>query len=152
MRTNVLWKVKSFDELTVPELYKIIKARVDIFVVEQNAPYSDLDDYDQKALHFWAETKDGDLLAYCRLFDCGIKYEEASIGRVISTPLARGKGYGKQLISYAVQIIESNFRTKKIRISAQDYLLPFYKNHGFIETNKRYLEDGIPHTEMHTKQ
>lgn len=151
MENNVaIWKIKTFDELTVPELYKIIKARIDIFVVEQNAPYSDLDDYDQKAMHLWAETKEGELLAYCRLFNSGIKYKEASIGRVISTPIARGKGYGKQLLSYAVETIHNNFRTTKIRISAQDYLIPFYKNYGFIETETKYLEDGIPHTEMYT--
>ena len=82
--SNIIWKVKSFDELTVPELYAIIKARVDVFVVEQDCPYPDLDDYDQKAIHLWAE-ENGVVLANCRIFDKGIKYPETSIGRVLTT-------------------------------------------------------------------
>ena len=143
----MIWKVKSFDELTITELYAIIKARIDVFVVEQDCPYPDLDDYDQKALHLWAE-KDGSVLAYCRLFDKGIKYSETSIGRVLSTSAARGTGAGKQLIRYAVETIENRFHTSEIRISAQDYLLKFYADFGFEDTGKKYLEDNIPHTEM----
>ena len=144
---NMIWKVKSFDELTITELYAIIKARIDVFVVEQDCPYPDLDDYDQKALHLWAE-KDGNVLAYCRLFDKGIKYSETSIGRVLSTSAARGTGAGRQLIRYAVETIENRFHTSEIRISAQDYLLKFYADFGFEDTGKKYLEDNIPHTEM----
>ena len=144
---NIVWKIKSFNELSVPELYSIIKARVDVFVVEQDCPYPDLDDYDQKALHLWAEN-DGEVLAYCRLFNKGIKYEETSIGRVLTTENGRGKNLGKQLLSYAVETIENRFRTSEIRISAQDYLLRFYGYYGFQDTGKKYLEDNIPHTEM----
>lgn len=148
--SNIIWKIKTFDEFTVPELYAIIKARVDVFVVEQNCPYPDLDGYDQKAIHLWAE-EDGEVLAYCRIFDKGIKYNEASIGRVLTTEKARGKKLGKQLIAYAVQAIENRFRTSEIRISAQDYLLRFYGGFGFEDTGKKYLEDDIPHTEMFRK-
>ena len=147
MKTKKVWKVKKFDELTVPELYQIIKARVDIFVVEQDCPYPDLDDYDQKALHLWVE-EDGVVLAYCRIFPKGIKYNETSLGRVLTTEQGRGKGLGKNLISYAVQIIENRLKTSEIRISAQDYLLHFYESFGFVDTGKKYLEDNIPHTEM----
>jgi len=145
--SKIIWKIKTFDELTVPELYAVIKARIDVFVVEQNCPYPDLDGYDQKAVHLWAE-EDGEVLAGCRIFDKGIKYDEASIGRVLTTEKARGKNLGKQLIAYAVETIENRFLTPEIRISAQDYLLRFYGGFGFEDTGKKYLEDGIPHTEM----
>lgn len=147
MKNNIIWKIKTFDELTVPELYKILKSRIDVFVIEQNCPYPDLDNYDQKAVHIWAE-EEGEMLAYCRIFDQDIKYDEASIGRVLTTEKARGKSLGKQLISYAVQTIENRFHTTEIKISAQDYLLKFYSDFGFIDTGKKYLEDDIPHTEM----
>lgn len=145
--SKIIWKIKNFEALTVTELYAIIKARVDVFVVEQDCPYPDLDGYDQQALHLWAE-EDGNVLAYCRIFGRGIKYDEASIGRVLTTAQARGKNLGKQLIAYAVQAIENRFHTPEIRISAQDYLLKFYSGFGFEDTGKKYLEDDIPHTEM----
>jgi len=145
--SDIVWKIKSFDEFTVPELYAVLKARVDVFVVEQNCPYPDLDGYDQKALHLWAE-EDEEVLAGCRIFNKGIKYDEASIGRVLTTEKARGKSLGKQLIRYAVETVENRFHTSEIRISAQDYLLKFYGDFGFEDTGKKYLEDDIPHTEM----
>jgi ElaA protein len=145
--SNVIWKIKTFDEFTVPELYSVLKARIDVFVIEQNCPYPDLDNYDQKAIHIWAE-ENGNVLAYCRIFDKGIKYNETSLGRVLTTEKARGKSLGKLLIKYAVETIENRFRTSEIRISAQDYLLKFYSNFGFADTEKKYLEDDIPHTEM----
>ncbi|WP_449388812.1 GNAT family N-acetyltransferase [Chryseobacterium lineare] len=144
---NILWKIKTFDEFTVLELYNVLKARIDVFVVEQNCPYPDLDDYDQKAFHIWAE-QNGEVLANCRIFDKGIKYPEASIGRVLTTEKARGKKLGKQLIQYALDTIEARFHTSEVRISAQDYLLNFYGEFGFEDTGKKYLEDDIPHTEM----
>jgi Predicted acyltransferase len=144
---SIIWKIKTFEEFTAPELYQVLKARVDVFVVEQNCPYPDLDDYDQKALHLWAEER-GKVLAYCRIFNKGIKYPETSIGRVLTTEKARGKSLGKQLLQYAVETIENRFHTSGIRISAQDYLLKFYSGFGFEDTGKKYLEDDIPHTEM----
>lgn len=145
--SNIIWKIKTFDEFTVPELYAVLKARIDVFVIEQNCPYPDLDNYDQKAVHIWAE-ENGNVLAYCRIFNKGIKYDETSIGRVLTTELARGKSLGKLLIKYAVETIEHRFHTSEIRISAQDYLLKFYGDFGFEDTGKKYLEDDIPHTEM----
>ena len=147
---DIDWKIKTFSELTTVELYEIIKARVNVFVVEQDCPYPDLDDYDQKAIHLWAE-KEGEVLAYCRIFDKGIKYPETSIGRVVTTEKGRGTGLGKQLISYAIDVIENRLRTTEVRISAQDYLLKFYSGFGFVDTGKKYLEDNIPHTEMFRK-
>lgn len=147
-RTKLVWNLKSFEELTRDELYKIIKARLEVFVMEQNCSYLDTDNYDQKALHLWAEY-DGEVMAYCRLFDAGIKYEETSIGRVLTTQKARGLNIGRELVGNAVQIIENVYKTSKIRISAQDYLLKFYSDFGFIATDKKYLEDNLPHTEMY---
>lgn len=147
---NMIWKIKSFEEITTSELYEIIKARVDVFVVEQNCPYPDLDGYDRQAIHLWAE-QENSVLAYCRIFKKGIKYPETSIGRVLTTEKARGKSLGKQLIQYAVETIENRFHTTEVRISAQDYLLRFYSGFGFEDTGKKYLEDNIPHTEMFRK-
>lgn len=148
--SNMIWKIKSFEEITTSELYEIIKARVDVFVVEQNCSYPDLDGYDQQAIHIWAE-RENNVLAYCRIFNKGIKYPETSIGRVLTTEKGRGKSIGKQLIQYAVETIENRFHTSEIRISAQDYLLRFYSAFGFEDTGKKYLEDNIPHTEMFRK-
>lgn len=145
--TNLVWNLKSFDQLSVPELYQILKARCDVFVVEQESPYPDLDDYDQKALHLWAE-HDGEVYAYCRIFPQHIKYNENSIGRVLTTSKGRRSGLGKILLKFAIEIVENYYKTKSIRISAQDYLISFYSGFGFKETSKKYLEDGIPHTEM----
>lgn len=145
--SNILWKIKTFSQLSSYELYKILKARAEVFVVEQTCPYLDPDGYDEKAIHVWAE-QNGQFLAYCRLFDKGIKYNEASIGRVLTTAEGRGKNLGKQLINYAIETIENRFGTSEIKISAQDYLLKFYSDFGFKDTGKKYLEDDLPHTEM----
>jgi ElaA protein len=147
LTSKIIWKIKIFDEFTISELYGILKSRIDVFVIEQNCPYPDLDDYDQKAVHIWAE-EEGEILAYCRIFDKGIKYDEASIGRVLTTQKGRGKGLGKLLIKYAVETIENRYHSSAVRISAQNYLLNFYSEFGFEDTGKKYLEDDIPHTEM----
>lgn len=144
---KIIWSIKTFQQLTSLELYQILKARVDVFVVEQVCPYPECDNSDQNAIHLWAEQR-GEILAYCRIFDKGEKYEEASIGRVLTTQKGRGKKLGLQLMKYAIAAIEYRFRTSSIRISAQDYLLKFYCEFGFIDTGKKYLEDEIPHTEM----
>lgn len=82
------------------------------------------------------------------MFDKGIKYNETSIGRVLTTEYARGTGLGKQLIAHAIEVIEKEYQTSEIRISAQDYLIKFYSDFGFQDTEKKYLEDNLPHTEM----
>lgn len=144
---NILWTVRRFEELTGAEVYAILQTRAAVFVVEQKIYYLDPDDYDQKALHLcgWQEEK---LVAYCRIFGPGIKYAEASIGRVLSSEEVRGTGAGRALVYLAVQTIDTVFQTGNIRISAQDYLLPFYESFGFVATDKKYFEDTLPHTEM----
>ena len=144
---TIHWKIKSFAELSVPELYEILKIRQEVFIVEQTCDYLDADGYDDKAIHLWAENN-GEILAYCRLFDLGIKYQEASIGRVLTNSNYRNLRLGKTLMKFALFIIEARFRAGDVRISAQDYLLKFYSEFGFQDTGKKYLEDDIPHTEM----
>lgn len=144
---EIIWKIKSFEELSTNELYQILKIRQEVFVVEQTCYYLDADGYDEKALHLWAE-KQGQIVAYCRIFKQKVKYPETSIGRVLTHPNARNLSLGKTLMSFALQAIETNYNTKECRISAQDYFLDFYKNFGFKDTGKKYLEDDIPHTEM----
>lgn len=144
---EIIWIIKSFQELSARELYEILKVRQEVFIIEQTCYYLDADGNDDKALHIWAE-KDGQILAYCRVFDKGIKYPEASIGRVLTHPNFRNLKLGKTLMHFALNTIEAQFRTTKVRISAQDYLINFYSNFGFSDTRKKYLEDNIPHTEM----
>ena len=144
---NFIWKIKTFDELSAAELHHIVKARIDVFVVEQNCPYPEVDGFDPQAIHLWAEKK-GDIIAYCRIFEPGIKYAESSIGRVLTHYKYRKLNLGKTLMRFAINTVEARFRTSAIRISAQDYLLPFYNNLGFKATGNCYLEDDIPHSEM----
>ena len=144
---NFIWKIKTFDELSTKELHSILKARIDIFVVEQNCPYPEVDGDDPKAIHLWAE-KNGEVVGYCRVFEPGIKYPESSIGRVLTQQKYRKMDLGKTLMKFAINSVEARFRENSIRISAQDYLLPFYTKFGFLPTGKSYLEDGIPHSEM----
>ncbi|RQP09629.1 MAG: GNAT family N-acetyltransferase [Chryseobacterium sp.] len=141
------WHLKSFDELSRDRLYAIMRVRQEVFIVEQKTFYLDADDTDQTALHLWAEV-DGEIAAYCRLFGPRIKYEECSIGRVLTHPKYRGKGLGRSMMILALEAIQTRFGTAKVRISAQDYLLGFYGDFGFESTGKRYLEDDLPHTEM----
>ena len=147
MNRSIVWKIKPFSQLSTEELYQILKIRQEVFIVEQTCYYLDADGYDQQAVHIWAE-KEGEILAYSRVFEPGIKYKEASIGRVLTNPNYRKNKLGKILIRFSINTIEARFRTQSIRISAQDYLLHFYSEFGFQDTGKKYLEDDIPHTEM----
>lgn len=144
---NVVWRIKNFEELSTKELYSILKIRQEVFVVEQTCCYLDADGSDQIAVHIWGEI-DGKIVAYCRIFQPNIKYKEASIGRVLTCPDFRGENLGKILMKVALQTIQVRFTTDAVRISAQDYLLKFYSDLGFMDTGKKYLEDDIPHTEM----
>ena len=147
MKSSIVWKIKPFSKLSTEELYQILQIRQEVFIVEQTCYYLDADGYDQQAVHIWAE-KEGEILAYSRVFEPGIKYKEASIGRVLTNPNYRKNKLGKILIRFSINTIEARFRTQSIRISAQDYLLHFYSEFGFQDTGKKYLEDDIPHTEM----
>ncbi len=141
------WGYKSFDELTTIELYAILQLRSEVFVVEQNCVYQDLDGKDKKSFHLMAWDKD-QLVAYTRLVQPGISFAEASIGRVITSPSYRGLGIGITLMQKSITHILEIYSTDKIRIGAQLYLKKFYEGLGFIAQGDEFLEDGIPHIEM----
>lgn len=141
-------KCLPFQELSLYELYDILKLRQEVFIVEQDCPYLDADGKDRKAFHIMF-CKDSELIAYTRLLAPGASYEKyASIGRVINAEKERGKGIGKELMVYSIEKCKELFPDKSIKISAQVYLEKFYKSLGFEETGDRYLEDGIPHMAM----
>ncbi|MGV0833485.1 GNAT family N-acetyltransferase [Empedobacter brevis] len=145
---EVIWHYKTFDLLTSKELYKIIQLRAEVFVIEQECLYQDCDGKDLICGHIWA-TIGEEIAAYARIVPKGISYEhEPSIGRVISNQKFRGFGLGKQLMTNSIQVIENQFKTSSIRISAQSYLKDFYSSFGFEQVSDEYLEDNIPHIEM----
>lgn len=144
----ITWKLKAFNELTPYELYAILRLRSEVFIVEQNCPYLDEDNKDQKAFHLMG-WKDGLLAAYTRLLPAGVSYPAMpSIGRVVTSPAARGTGIGRELMQVSIDKLYGLFGTGPIKIGAQLYLKKFYESLGFKQTDDGYLEDGIPHIEM----
>ena len=138
---------KKFSELTSNELYEILQLRSEVFVVEQNCVYQDIDFKDQKALHVFGQKNDK-IIAYTRIFKPGDYFKEASIGRVVVAINERKHGYGQIIMSYSIQAVHSFFNEKVIKISAQKYLKEFYQSHDFIQVGEEYLEDDIPHIGM----
>lgn len=141
------FKIKRFNELSLEELYQLLKLRSEVFVVEQNCVYQDIDGKDEKALHVLG-TFDGDIVAYSRLFAPGYYFDNASIGRVVVAGEYRDKKWGHDLLIASVDGVKSEFNTTAITISAQLYLKKFYESHGFVKQGEEYLEDGIPHIRM----
>lgn len=145
-------QIKTFDELTVRELYDILNLRNQVFVVEQNCTYLDTDGADSRAHHVAVYGSSGELAAYARIFSPGIKYSEASIGRVVVNPLYRGTRLGHLLMEHAVKAVEDLYATTAITISAQAHLQRFYAKHGFETVSGEYMEDDIPHVKMTRKK
>lgn len=141
------WKIIPFDLLSVHELYEILRLRSEIFVVEQNCVYLDLDGKDQKALHLFG-TFEGKIVAHARLFKPGISFVHASIGRVTVDAKHREKKWGHELMRQAIAGILDHYGETEITIGAQLYLKKFYESHGFVQTSEMYLEDDIPHIQM----
>lgn len=139
--------IKSFEELTPQELYSVLQLRSEIFVVEQNCVYQDMDDKDQKALHVLG-FKNGKIVAYTRIFKPGDYFEFASIGRVVVSQKERSHKHGSDIMNASIKAIKAYFKVTKIKIGAQCYLRKFYNNLGFFEVGEEYLEDGIPHIGM----
>ena len=137
--------VKKFSELTLGELYEILKIRAEVFVVEQNCPYQDLDEIDKKAYHVYMQ-ENGKMVAYLRVIDKGERLDEVSVGRVIS--LKRRCGLGSALMQEGIRVAKEKFGAKKIKVGAQVYAKPFYEQAGFRQISEEYLEDGIPHIYM----
>ena len=136
---------KLFSELTVNELYELLRVRSEVFVVEQNCVYQDLDYDDQASIHLWL-TVDGKVVALARVCPAGTHMKEISIGRVITT--VRGKGYGKQIMLHAIDAAVEHFDAKVIDIEAQEYAKGFYETVGFKQSSDTFMLDGIPHIRM----
>ena len=141
------FKIKRFNELSASELYQLLQLRSEVFVVEQNCVYQDIDGKDEKAMHLLGEI-DHKVVAYSRIFKPKDYFENASIGRVAIAEKYRAQKWGHQLMQEAISGIENNFGIQSITISAQLYLKKFYESHGFVQIGETYLEDGIPHIEM----
>lgn len=144
---TIQFKIKSFDELTLIELYAILKLRSIVFVVEQNCVYQDIDDKDFKALHLIGEC-DNKIIAYSRLFNPGDYFDLACIGRVVIDTDYRDKKWGHLLVQAGIKGILKHYNESKIKISAQLYLKKFYETNGFVAQGEVYLEDDIEHIEM----
>jgi ElaA protein len=145
---NITWQCKYFDDLSNIELYKILKLRNLVFVVEQNCPYLDLDDIDVSCYHFFATNPQNEIVAYTRLIAPNIVYEQMSIGRVITHPNFRNLKLGKQLIENSIVKCFELYGNGAIKIGAQLYLKRFYESFGFVQSSDMYLEDGIEHIKM----
>lgn len=141
------FKISAFKALSVEDLYQILQLRSEVFVVEQNCVYQDIDGKDRKAIHVIGEC-DNKVVAYTRIFKPGDYFENASIGRVVIDASYRDRKWGHDLIKESIKAIEDHFGKSPITISAQLYLQKFYEAHGFVVVGETYLEDGIPHIEM----
>ncbi|MCL4145507.1 UNVERIFIED_CONTAM: hypothetical protein GTU68_032079 [Idotea baltica] len=143
-------EVKKFDELNTTTLYDILQLRSEIFVVEQDCVYQDLDGKDQKALHVIGK-KNNKVVAYTRVFGSGDYFKNSSIGRVVVAKDQRQYGYGKVIMNASIKAVKEHLNEDTIKISAQTYLKKFYNGLGFKEYGEEYLEDGIPHVAMMRK-
>lgn len=139
--------VKTFEELNTRELYALLRLRSEVFVVEQDCVYQDIDNKDQKALHVLGFEGEN-LLAYTRIFKGGDYFDKPSIGRVVVAEKARGKALGHDILRASIETVETRFGKQPIEISAQTYLEKFYNDHNFRAVGEGYLEDGIPHVRM----
>jgi ElaA protein len=144
---EIKWVTKKFDELTPHELYTVLRLRTAVFVVEQQCIFQDMDDKDQFSYHLLGWQND-ELAAYTRLVPPGTIYSEPSIGRVVTSPSARGKGAGRALMLASIRETVRLFGNQPVRIGAQLYLQKFYSELGFLQVSDTYIEDGIPHIEM----
>lgn len=140
---------KTFQELTTAELYELLHIRSDVFVVEQNCPYQDLDYDDQAAIHLWLTDREK-IVALCRVCPAGTHMEEVSIGRVITT--VRGKGYGKQIMLAGMEAAREHFGATRIDLEAQEYAKGFYEQVGFRQSSDTFILDDIPHIKMTWEQ
>lgn len=137
---------KSFDELTTKELYELLKARAEIFVVEQSCVYQDLDDIDYKSIHVFYQNDNGSIIAYLRLFQRDDDLSIIQMGRVLT--LEHGVGLGGKILHAGIEVAKNRMQAQKIYIEAQKYAAGFYEREGFIICSGDFLEDGIPHVQM----
>ena len=145
--SGITWRFVPLDALTARELYEVLQLRSEVFVVEQACVFRDMDGTDAQAMHLLG-TVEGRLAAYARCFAAGVKYAEASIGRVVTRSELRGSGAGHLLMRQSIACLTQHWGPQSIRIGAQARLEQFYRQHGFTTTGAPYSEDGIPHIEM----
>ena len=145
LNTEPVLHQKTFQELTVDELYELLRVRSEVFVVEQNCVYQDMDYDDQESIHLWLTVADK-VVALARVCPAGTHMQEISIGRVITTE--RNKGYGKQVMLHAIEAAKKYFDAKQIDIEAQEYAKGFYESVGFKQSSEVFMLDGIPHIKM----
>ncbi len=145
--TGGVWEFKTFDALTHAELYAVLQLRAEVFVVEQACVFQDVDGSDDRAMHLLVK-QGGQLVAYARCFAAGVKFAEASIGRVVTHASVRGTGIGHVLMREAIARLQQHWGAQPIRIGAQARLQHFYMQHGFVDVGAPYVEDGIDHLEM----
>ena len=143
--TPVILHKKRFQELTVDELYELLRARSEVFVVEQDCVYQDMDGDDQASIHLWL-TEGGKVKAVCRVCPAGTHMQEISIGRVITTE--RGRGFGKRIMLEGIRAAQEYFGAERIDIEAQEYARGFYEQVGFRQSSAPFILDGIPHIKM----
>jgi len=141
------FKTYNFSELTNQQLYDILQLRSEVFVVEQDCVYQDIDGNDQISIHVLFYNKET-LVVYARILPPNTYFKQVSIGRIIVKESSRGLDYGHKLMTFCIDFIRSKYNKNFIKISAQEHLKPFYSQHGFIQTGDPYLEDGIPHIAM----
>ena len=138
----------SFAHITKDDLYDCLALRTEVFVLEQDCPYQEIDGKDRQSWHIWSRGEEGVVSSYARILEAGVSYPEVSIGRVVVHQGHRGMQLGRELMVFCLEFIRGELGPQPVRISAQDYLLKFYESLGFEYTGKSYLEDGIPHSEM----
>lgn len=136
---------KRFHELTVDELYELLRVRTEVFVVEQDCVYQDMDGDDQASIHLWL-TEGDKVVAVCRVCPAGTHLKEVSVGRVVTTE--RGKGYGKRIMLEGIKAAQEYFGATRIDIEAQEYARGFYEQVGFRQSSAQFMLDGIPHIQM----
>ncbi|MFT6712231.1 MAG: ElaA protein [Arenicella sp.] len=145
----IKWQYKSFEQLTVNQLYDILKLRQDVFVIEQQCIYPDIDQVDKTAAHLFAYDDQGQgICAYLRMLAPGVKYKQVAMGRILTSESSRGTGLGKALVKEALQVVEREYPKQAIKISAQVYLIEFYRDFDFVVISEPYDEDGIQHIDM----
>jgi ElaA protein len=147
---EIVWQWSRFGDLTIEDLYAVVRLREAVFIVEQNCPYPDADGRDPSAWHLLGWSGDGErrLVAYARVFEPGVRYTEGSIGRIVSAPEVRGTGLGKALVVEGLRRLESLAPGERIKIAAQRRLEEFYRRFGFTTVSEPYEEDGIMHVDM----
>lgn len=148
MQPDLTWQYARFSDFSADQLYAILQTRAEVFIVEQNCVYMDIDGKDPECMHLVAWTAGQQVAAYLRIVPPGLKYAEVSLGRVVTSPAARGTGIGKQLLAKGMALIADAYPGQPVLIQAQSYLEKFYQSFGFVTVSDVLLEDDIPHYMM----